>query len=385
MSHIDSLIQKIQLDGAPRIRLAELATIHRGQPITRKNVVPGVVPVVAGGRSAAYFHSQSNRTPPLITVAGSGAYAGHIAWWDQPVWVSDAFSITPRTDLITPRFLFHTLQSKQAFVYSLKTGGGVPHVRPKDVEPMQIPVPSLSIQHMITDILDQFTGLQVSLESELESRQQQYSHYRDILITSHYPSQESVKLGEVAHIKRGASPRPIKKFVTHTDGVPWIKIGDTPPAGKYVTATAQYITESGATKSQRVEPGDFILSNSMSFGRPYISKITGYVHDGWLVISDYKKTFDSDFLYHALRSTSIQNDFAQRAGAGTVRNLNSKIVSETLVPAPPIDQQREIVHLLDKFDLLVNDPTSGLPAEIEARRKQYEYYRDRLLTFPEKK
>jgi type i restriction enzyme ecoR124II specificity protein len=123
----------------------------------------------------------------------------------------------------------------------------------------------------------------------------------------------------------------------------------------------------------------------MSFGRPYISKINGCIHDGWLVISDYEKTFDPNFLYHVLRSSPIQKDFTQRAGSGTVRNLNSKIVSETLVPAPPVDQQRDIVDILDKFDLLVNDLTSGLPAEIEARRKQYEYYRDRLLTFPEKK
>ncbi len=122
----------------------------------------------------------------------------------------------------------------------------------------------------------------------------------------------------------------------------------------------------------------------MSFGRPYISKINGCIHDGWLVISDYKKTFDPNFLYHILRSSPIQKDFTQRAGSGTVRNLNSKIVSETLVPAPPVDQQRDIVDVLDKFDLFVNDLSSGLPAEIEARRKQYEYYRDRLLTFPEK-
>ena len=123
----------------------------------------------------------------------------------------------------------------------------------------------------------------------------------------------------------------------------------------------------------------------MSFGRPFISKIDGCIHDGWLVISDYEETFDQDFLYHVLRSSPIQKDFTQRAGSGTVRNLNSTIAGETLVPAPPIDQQRDIVDLLDKFDLLVNDLTSGLPAEIEARRKQYEYYRDRLLTFPEKK
>lgn len=122
----------------------------------------------------------------------------------------------------------------------------------------------------------------------------------------------------------------------------------------------------------------------MSYGRPYISAIEGCVHDGWLVLSDYQDVFNVDYLYHLLRSTSIQSDFSRRVGSGTVSNLNSKIVGATIVAVPPLEEQRRIADILDKFDALVNDLNSGLPAEIAARRKQYEYYRDRLLTFPEK-
>ena len=287
--------------------------------------------------------------------------------------------------ILLPEFSKHIFRSDAVRHQITKTATGVTRINisRRNLTKIHIPLPPLEVQQEVARTLDQFTQLEAELEAELEARQQQYAYYRDILVAPRFP-RDSVKLGEVSHIARGASPRPIRKFITNDSGIPWIKIGDVPPQGKYITTTAQHISADGAEKSRQIKPGDFILSNSMSFGRPYISKINGCIHDGWLVISNYENTFAPDFLYHVLRSSPIQNGFAQRAGSGTVRNLNSKIVSETLVPAPPIGQQREIVHLLNKFDLLVNDLTSGLPAEIEARRKQYEYYRDRLLNLPRK-
>lgn len=121
----------------------------------------------------------------------------------------------------------------------------------------------------------------------------------------------------------------------------------------------------------------------MSFGRPYISKIEGCIHDGWLAICNFNESFVPDFLYHLLRSAPVQAEFARRAGAGTVQNLNADIVKSVLVPVPPLEEQVRIVAILDRFDALVNDISIGLPAEIKARRQQYEHFRDRLLTFRE--
>ena len=116
----------------------------------------------------------------------------------------------------------------------------------------------------------------------------------------------SKPFGEMATIVRGASPRPIKNFITtDSDGINWIKIGDVQPGSKYITETAEKITSEGAKKSRLVKEGDFILSNSMSFGRPYIMKTQGCIHDGWLAISDFENYFLPDFLYHLLNS----NDF----------------------------------------------------------------------------
>jgi len=183
--------------------------------------------------------------------------------------------------------------------------------------------------------------------------------------------------GESATILRGASPRPIKNFITtDVDGVNWIKIGDVGVGSKYVTQAKEKITRQGAQKSRSVKKGDFILSNSMSFGRPYILKIDGCIHDGWLAISDFSNVYNSDFLYHLLNSTTVQHEMAKKASfGGAVQNLNADIVKSLVLPVPPLEVQHEIVRILDNFTEL----TAELTAELAARKKQYEYYRNSLL------
>ncbi len=123
----------------------------------------------------------------------------------------------------------------------------------------------------------------------------------------------------------------------------------------------------------------------MSFGRPYILGIDGCIHDGWLCISEFDKYVITDYLYYILLSTTIQNEMKKRASfGGAVQNLNADIVRDLEIPVPPIETQKKIVSILDRFDKLANDISEGLPAEIEARQKQYEYYRDKLLTFKKK-
>ncbi len=181
-------------------------------------------------------------------------------------------------------------------------------------------------------------------------------------------------LGDVMTIVRGASPRPIRSFLTDDkQGINWIKIGDVDHTAKYVTKAAQMITKKGAAKSRFLKKGDFILSNSMSFGRPYILEIEGCIHDGWVAMSDFEKSFISDFLYYLLRSKIVQKYWQQKASSGTVQNLNADIVRNTQIPIPPLAIQKEIVKILDNF--------TELEAELEARKKQYEYYRDKLLSF----
>lgn len=193
--------------------------------------------------------------------------------------------------------------------------------------------------------------------------------------------------GEVATIQRGASPRPIQNYITDDDnGVPWIKIGDTPSDSKYVNKTAQKITHEGAEKSRVLKKGNFIMSNSMSYGRPYILAIDGAIHDGWASISNFEGEINSDFLYYYLSSSYVQNYWNSKINSSSVSNLNSDIIKTLLIPIPcpenpkkSLEIQAEIVRILDAFAAL----TAELTAELTARKKQYNYYRAQLLSFEE--
>ena len=159
---------------------------------------------------------------------------------------------------------------------------------------------------------------------------------------------EYKKLGEVCRIERGGSPRPIKDFITNSpDGLNWIKIGDTDPQGKYIYSTKEKIKPEGLRKSRWVEVDEFLLSNSMSFGRPYILKTNGCIHDGWLVLRDYQNSLIIDYFYYLLISPHVQNQFRTKAQGSTVSNLNTDRVADVNIAFPPLSEQQSIVVYLD--------------------------------------
>ncbi len=161
---------------------------------------------------------------------------------------------------------------------------------------------------------------------------------------------EYKKLGEVCSIERGGSPRPISDYITNAEnGINWIKIGDAVEGSKYIMSTAEKIKPEGMKKSRFVHKGDFILSNSMSFGKPYILGVDGCIHDGWLVIHDDSNTFNKNFLYYYLGSPTIYSEFKRLAVGGVVNNLNSNLVRGVKVAIPPLSEQ---LHIVEELDLL---------------------------------
>ena len=163
------------------------------------------------------------------------------------------------------------------------------------------------------------------------------------------------KLGDVCTIERGGSPRPIVDYITDSpDGVNWIKIGDAKEGSKYITSTKEKIKKEGVKKSRYVHKGDFILSNSMSFGRPYILDVDGCIHDGWLVIHDDNNVFIKDYLYYLLASPVMYAKFNQLAVGGVVNNLNSALVRKVEIPIPNMTTQEVIVKELDKINKLIS-------------------------------
>ena len=159
--------------------LGEVAELKRGTSITKKTSNQGEIPVISGGQQPAYYIDQFNRKGNTITVAGSGAYAGHVMYWEEPIFVGDAFSVKTDETILSTKYVYHFLLQNQQKIYAMKKGSGVPHVYPKDLSVLQIPLPPLSVQQEIVRILDKFT----QLEAELDCRKRQYEYYRNALLS----------------------------------------------------------------------------------------------------------------------------------------------------------------------------------------------------------
>ena len=170
-----------------------------------------------------------------------------------------------------------------------------------------------------------------------------------------------VKLNDLAEIARGGSPRPIQDYITENDdGINWIKIGDTSEESKYITYAKEKIKPEGKKHSRFVHAGDFLLTNSMSFGRPYILKIDGCIHDGWLVFENIKECLLQDYLYYVLSSAYIYETFSNVAAGSTVKNLKSDTVKQVDFPLPPLSEQKRIVEAVEKMYELLNQIQNNL-------------------------
>lgn len=187
MKYIEKLLNGAEVKWMP---LGEVAELKRGTTITKKTSAEGKYPVISGGQQPAYYIDKFNRDGETITVAGSGAYAGFVMYWNEPIFVSDAFSIKADETRVLSRYIFHYLLNIQDKIHELKAGGGVPHVYAKDVARFLMPIPcpdnpkkSLDIQRKLVDILDKFTTLEAELEAELDCRKRQYEYYRNQLLS----------------------------------------------------------------------------------------------------------------------------------------------------------------------------------------------------------
>lgn len=396
MTKLEQLINELCPDGVEYKTVGEVCTIKKGAQLNKDKLKDnGLYPVVNGGVNPSGYWDEYNFNANLITISQGGASAGYVNFMTTPFWAgAHCYVVEKCEECLNYTYLYHFIKKHQKTFMQCQYGAGIPSLSLKSINAIGIPLPPLSIQSEIVHILDSFT----LLTAELTARQKQYAFYRDYLldfsnedVTKKIPDIDCsnikyVKLGDISKIVRGASPRPIKNFITTSStGINWIKIGDVNINSKYITETKEKITQEGATKSRYVRKGDFILSNSMSFGRPYILEIDGCIHDGWLSISEFEKYVTADYLYYYLISNKLQKEMKQRASfGGAVQNLNADIVRDLEIAVPPLSVQENIVKILDRFDKLNNDMSEGLPAEIEARKKQYEYYRDTLLSFDDK-
>nr|WP_318707138.1 restriction endonuclease subunit S [uncultured Treponema sp.] len=266
-------------------------------------------------------------------------------------------------------------------------GGAIPTLSQKQIASFKLPLPpTLAEQQKIAKALSDVDNVITTLEKLITKKKNLKQGTMQQLLTGkkrlpgfaksdkfkqteigEIPEDWEVKtFGNFATIVRGGSPRPIQDYLTNnSDGINWIKIGDVNSEDKYIVKTEEKIIPAGKSRSREVHIGDFILSNSMSFGRPYILKINGCIHDGWLAIQNYQETFDSDFLYYLLGSDKIFEQYISMAAGSSVQNLNKQKVSKLKVPIPSKPEQTAIANVLSSMD-----------KEIEALAAKLGKYRD---------
>lgn len=385
MSKLEKLIQQYCPDGVEYKALGEVTIMKRGTSATKGIMQAGNIPVISGGRQPAFYCSASNRIGEVITVAGSGAGAGYVQYWNEPIFVCDAFSIQGNETLNT-KYVYYVLTSIQEKIYSTKKGGGVPHVHISSIDKFEIPMPPFPVQEEIVRVLDAFTELQAELQAELQKRKQQYNFYRDNLLS--FEGRQDVewkKLGEIASIRTG------RRFV-RTDiresGVPCFHYGDIYTYyGLTATQTRGYLDAELASKLRFALPNDVVVvcagENDMDLGVgvAWLGKEPAVVHDACCILHHAQ---NPRYISHFLRTHKYHLQMKKYVKNGKISSLPSSGLAEALIPIPSLEEQQRIADILDRFDTLTNDLTSGLPAEIEKRRQQYEYYRDKLLTFKRK-
>lgn len=387
MKNLETLIQELCPDGVEFVKLGDCCSFKRGTTITAKNAIPGDVPVLAGGQKPAYYHNEANRTGETIVVAGSGAYAGFVSYWTIPVFLSDSFSVEP-DDRLVVKFVYYFLKNIQQKIFATKKGSGVPHVHGSSIEKFEIPLPPIEVQTEIVRILDKFTSLEAELKAELDCRKRQYEYYRDKLLSFENVGGQEVewkKMSEVGTFIRG------KRFV-RTDiveeGIPCIHYGDIYTYyGLTATKAKTYLKPEKAEKMKFASKNDVVIvgagENNMDIGVgvAWLSDEKVAIHDACYI---FKSKMNPRFVSHYLRGSNYHLQIKKYVCEGKICSISSKSIGRSLIPVPSLQEQERIATILDRFESLTTSLQSGLPAEIAARRQQYEHYRDKLLTFKRK-
>lgn len=383
MSRIDDLIRDLCPDGVEYKLLRDLVRIKNGRDF--KHLKQGDIPVYGSGGIISYVNEHTSKGPSvLIPRKGS---LNKLYFVEGSFWNVDTIFHTEIGGQLEPKYFYYYLQILH--LEKMSQAGGVPSLTQHILNELKIPTPPIFIQQEIVKILDQFTQMEAELEAELkaelEVRQQQFTYYRDLIIVGSQQSQ-LVPIKNIGKLQRG------RRFTRNDmvdEGIPAIHYGEIYTTyGCKTDSTASFVKEEIESQLRFAQPGDVIIA---AVGETVADVGTGVAWLGTTPVAYHDDSFalhhnqDSRYISHALRTSEYRRQKDRFVSRAKVKRLSSRGIEQIKIPLPALDEQRRIADILDEFDTLVNNLSSVLPAEIEARRKQYEHYRDRLLTFPEKK
>ena len=303
--------------------------------------------------------SSTNVIPKNNVIIASRVGLGKVCIIKQDTAINqDLRGVIPKDEkALDVNYLFYWFKSISKVIIDAGRGATVHGVTLPFIKSLRIPLPSLATQLKIVEKLDaifaEIERATVATEANVKNAESLFQSYLTEVFELGGEGWLKSTLDKVCKVERGSSPRPIKDYFTESeDGVNWIKIGDTEEGGKYIFSTNQKITKAGAEKSRYVEVGDFILTNSMSYGRPYIMRTCGYVHDGWFVLR-LNGDVDSEYFYYLLTSPYVQKQFQSLAAGSVVKNISGDLVKKTILPMPTLEKQKELAEIFTEKQIIL--------------------------------
>ena len=386
MEQLNELIRQFCPCGVEILPLENVCRISKGVQFNKSDMhASGTYPVINGGVTASGYIEQYNQDENTITISQGGASAGYVNWIKTRFWAGAHCYVLKPTDKVLNRYLFHFVKSKESKLQECQYGAGIPALAKTTVASLKIPLPPLPVQQEIVRILDNFTELTAELTAELAARRKQYEYYRD----------ELLRQGTITHygkiIDMLVQPITDGPHTTPTlveKGIPFLSAEAVFDGRIHFNKKRGFITEefdSECCRKYKPQRDDVLMVKSGS-----TTGKVGYVDTDerfnvWSPLAAMRVNAKNSprFLFHLLQSEHVQKQVRTKASHGSQPNLSMRALEQFDVPIPSFDVQEEIAAVLDNLDALCNDLASGLPAEIAARQKQYEYYRDKLLTFKE--
>lgn len=394
MKYIDKLLQGAPVEWKT---LGEVAEIKGGVRVTKKDLNPTYdYPVYSGGVTPMGYYQNFNQEANTITVVKYGT-AGFVNFITERFWANDVCYCLKPKSLISNRFLLHLLKDRQEYIYTQVIDAIPAHLPIDRLKSIPIPIPPLAVQEEVVRILDTFTTLEAELEAELDCRKRQYEYYRDALLTFVPDSNDGLCHSPLIPTPFAVEWRPLSEITTKVDKIKWgsilmteqyeyIDLSSIDIKTSQIIDTAVISSTNHPSRAQQI-----VKTNDILFGttRPTLMRcylIPQYYDNqicstGYCVIRPDTSIVHPHLIYHVLSSSAFRVYVERFQEGEPYPSISDKLILSYSIPIPPLAVQERIVEMLDKFDTLVHSISEGLPREIALRRKQYEYYRDALLTF----
>ena len=392
---LSALIKDMCPHGVEWKTIGETLGVNRGKRLTKSELSEdGSYEVYHGSKDTPLgCYTASNAPKDTVIVVNTGGIGG-VKYLDKDFWCSDGSFWIGHSDIVNNKFLYYFLSRYEGYFESQKRVGGVPTIDRKVVEDFEIPIPPLEIQKKIVECLDKFSALAAELQAELQMRRKQYEYYRTQLLTPHSDCNsagdstddcnwEWKTLGEIFELRGGYTPSKNNPDFWEGGTIPWFRMEDIRENGRILKDAILRITPNAVKGKGLFEKDSFVLATSATIGEHALLAVDALTNQRFTnlkVRKQYKDALHTKFIFYYMFKV---DDFCKaHTNLSGFESVDMDALRKMPFPIPPLDEQKRIADLLDKFESLTTSLSDGIPAEQAAQQKRYEYYRDKLLTFP---